>query len=77
LGLFLSNTCRDFAIWHIIVKNNLTCTKQVKFINNNIRWRGWDLNPRPEDYDAPALPAELPRQFLSGRIVLRSENFVN
>jgi hypothetical protein len=36
-------------------------------INSQLRamtvflWRGWGLNPRPEDYDAPALLAELPR----------------
>ena len=39
--------------------------------NTNKRWREWDLNPRPRAYESPALPAELPRHYESGKMVLR------
>ncbi len=36
-----------------------SCSSDVKSI---IKWlRGWDSNPRHEDYESPALPTELPR----------------
>ena len=41
----------------------------------NTKWRGRDLNPRPTDYDAVALPTELPRQLFKRQNVTMLNRF--